>query len=99
MLQLRAAVVSLEDDSLEDLVVSPGTSDAAVTANSATLFIVLKSGTDFAALQPLLTSLLAPLPHADAALVLLRQLHELNNFEGCAPQCCSVFAQCCSVFV
>ncbi len=82
MLKLRAAVVSLEDDSLEDLAVAPGTSDAAVTANSATLYIVLKSDADFAALQPRLASLLAALPQADTVLVLLRQLHEFNNFEG-----------------
>jgi hypothetical protein len=91
MLKLRAAVVSLEDDSLEDLVVAPGTSDAAVTANSATLYIVLKSDADFAKVQPLLASLLAALPQADTLLVLLRQLHEFNNFEGYAPQHCSVF--------
>jgi hypothetical protein len=91
MLKLRAAVVSLEDNSLEDLVLAPGTSDAAVTANSATLYIVLKSDADFAKVQPLLASLSAALPHAPTVLVLLRQLHEFNNFEGYAPQHCGVF--------
>jgi hypothetical protein len=94
MQKLRAAVVSLEDDSLEDLVVSPGTSDAAVTANSATLFIVLKSDADFSKVQPLLTSLLSTFGHIDLVVSFFKSMHcEYHSMNAVQRQLSEVLAE------
>ena len=75
-------MLALEDESLEDLEISAEANDAAVRVNSASIYIVLRSESDFSKLEPRLASLLSPLSAGSELLSVFQQLHELNNFVG-----------------
>jgi hypothetical protein len=84
--KLRAAVILIEEESLEDLELSAATSDDAIRANSATIYVVLKSESDFSKIEPFLSGLLTPLPDSSSLMILLRQVHEFSNFVGTTRQ-------------
>jgi hypothetical protein len=99
MRKLRSAVVANGEDLLEDLEVVAGTSDAAVWANSATIFLVLKSDPDFSNVEPRLSSLLSVYPESLFFVSVFQQLHELNSFVGSLRKNLSQVLKLCSLAV
>jgi hypothetical protein len=78
--KLRIAVLCLEEDSLDELEISAGACDAAIRANSATIYVVLKRESDFSKIEARLSSMLSSFEHCNQMLSIFRTLHyELSS--------------------
>jgi hypothetical protein len=67
--------------------------DSAVRADSASIYVVLRSSPEFSAIESRLATLLSSLPESyglpKELLILLQQIHDLNSFLGSHRKTCS----------